>query len=31
MIAHGKTAEELRPWLFFIDRANLNNDESLSR
>lgn len=31
MTAHGKTAEDLRPWLSFIDRANLNNDESLSR
>ncbi|WP_160133124.1 AAA family ATPase [Microbacterium sp. SLBN-146] len=31
MTAHGKTPGDLRPWLFFIDRANLNNDESLSR
>lgn len=28
---HGKPVEALRPWLSFIDRANLNNDESLGR
>lgn len=29
--ANGKDIAGLRPWLFFLDRANLNNDESLSR
>lgn len=31
MTANGKTEQDLRPWLFFVDRANLNNDESLRR
>ena len=29
--ANGKDLAELRPWMFFMDRANLNNDESLKR
>jgi hypothetical protein len=31
MTAHGKTPDDIRPWMSFIDRANLNNDESLKR
>lgn len=31
MLHHGKTAADLKPYLSFIDRANLNNDESLAR
>lgn len=31
LIANEKTADDLRPWLSFIDGANLNNDESLAR
>lgn len=30
-IRHDKTLDDLKPWLSFIDRANLNNDESLDR
>jgi hypothetical protein len=29
--AHGVSADAVRPYLSFIDRANLNNDESLAR
>lgn len=31
LTAHDKTIDDVRDWLAFIDRANLNNDESLRR